>query len=100
MIATYEALVLEKTPIVTFGYVLQVAISLCIVLALIYLIAKYLLPKMNINPKGRLIEVVDRIGIEPQVTAYVIKFNKNLYLVASGNKGVTLLDKFKEGELS
>jgi flagellar protein FliO/FliZ len=96
---TYEALVLEKTPVVTFGYIVQVALSLAIVLGLIYLISRFLLPRLQMTGKSRLVEVLDRIGLEPQVTAYVIKFNKNIYLVACGQKGVALLDKFKEGDI-
>jgi len=96
---TYEALILEKTPVVTFSYIVQVALSLAVVLGLIYLISRYLLPRLQVTGKGRMIEVLDRIGIEPQVTAYVIKFNKNIYLVACGQKGVALLDKFKEGDI-
>ena len=95
---TYEALTLNKTPIVTFGYIVQVAISLAIVLGLIYLTSRFLLPRLQVNPKGKLLEVLDRVGLEPQVTAYVLKFKKNIYVVGVSNKNVSLLDKLKEGE--
>lgn len=95
---TIEALTLNKTPIVTFGYIMQVAISLLVVLGLIYLTSKYLLPRLQVNPKGKLLEVLDRVGLEPQVTAYVLKFKKNLYVVGVSNKNVSLIDKLKEGE--
>jgi flagellar biogenesis protein FliO len=95
---TYEALSLNKTPIVTFGYIVQVTISLLVVLGLIYLTSRYLLPRLQVNPKGKLLEVLDRVGLEPQVTAYVLKFKKNLYVVGVSNKNVSLLDKLKEGE--
>lgn len=96
---TYEALVLQKTPVVTIGYIMQVVISLVIVLGLIYLVAKYLLPKLQVTPKGKHIEVVDRIGLEPQVTAYTIKVGSFSYAIVVSNKNTVLLDKFKEGEL-
>jgi flagellar biogenesis protein FliO len=95
---TYEALSLNKTPVVTFGYIVQVTISLLVVLGLIYLTSRYLLPRLQVNPKGKLLEVLDRVGLEPQVTAYVLKFKKNLYVVGVSNKNVSLLDKLKEGE--
>jgi len=90
---TYEALVLQKTPIVTFGYIVQVALSLAIVLVLIWVTAKYLLPRMQMTPKGKNIEVLDRVGIEPQVTIYHIKANGREYLLGVGGKNVALIDK-------
>lgn len=90
---TYEALALQKTPIVTFGYIIQVALSLAIVLALIYICAKYLLPRLKLTPKGTTLEVVDRMGLEPQVTLYRIKAADTEYLIGVGGKSVTLLDK-------
>ena len=97
---TYEALVLQKSPIVTFGYVLQVTFSLLIVLALIYLTSKYILPRMQVAGKGRLIEVIDRAQLEPQVTTYIIKVYKKQYILAVSNRGLTLVDTLKEGETS
>jgi len=96
---TYEALVLQKTPIVTFGYVMQIIISLLIVIGLIYLSAKYLLPRLQVAPQGKLIHVTDRLGLEPQVTIYTVKVASQTYLIAVSNKNTALLDKFKEGEL-
>jgi flagellar biogenesis protein FliO len=96
---TYEALVLQKTPIITFGYIMQVAVSLAVVIAIIYLAAKYLLPRMRVAPQGKHIQVTDRFGIEPQVTIYTLKIAGQIYVVAVSNKNVTLIDKFKEGEL-
>jgi flagellar biogenesis protein FliO len=97
---TYEALALNRTPVATFGYIVQVAISLAIVLGLIYLTSRYILPRLQVNPKGKLLEVLDRVGLEPQVTAYVLKFKKNIYVVGVSNKNVSLIDKQKEGEES
>ena len=90
---TYEAIVLQKTPIVTFGYIIQVTISLAIVLALIWLTAKYLLPRLKLMPQGKTIEVLDRVGIEPQVTIYHIKANNSEYLVGVSSKNIALIDK-------
>lgn len=96
---TYEALALQKSPIFTFGYIMQVILSLLVVLGLIYLMAKYVLPKLSITPQGKNISVLDRVGLEPQVTAYTLKVGSFIYLIVSSNKNATLLDKFKEGEL-
>ena len=97
---TYEALTLHQTPIVTFGYIIQVLLSLAIVIGFIYVAAKYLLPRLQqIVPKGKLMQVTDRMGLEPQVTVYSLKIESYTYLLAVSNKNVTLIDKFKEGEL-
>ena len=96
---TYEALALQKTPIVTFGYIMQILISLLIVLGLIYITAKYVIPKLQVTSLGKNIHIVDRIGLEPQVTAYTIKAGNYNYLIVVSSKNTTLIDKFREGEL-
>lgn len=96
---TSETLVLQHSPIITLGYVMQVLISLGIVLALIYLVAKYVLPRMKVNAPGRLIQVLDRIFLEPGVSAYVLKVGKSAWLVATSNKQVTKIDKLEEESL-
>lgn len=90
---TYEALQLQKTPIVTFGYIIQVTIILAIIVALIYFVLKYLLPRFLVNTKGSSLQVLERIPLEPQVAIYRIKIKNTEYLVAAGGKGVALLDK-------
>jgi flagellar biogenesis protein FliO len=91
---TYEALALQKTPIVTFGYIIQVTLSLAIVLALIYLSAKYLLPRLKLTAKGSNIQVLDRMGLEPQVTLYHVKSDKGEYLIGVSGKSIALIDKY------
>lgn len=97
---TPEALVLEHTPIITFGYLMQVLISLLVVLAFIYLIAKYLLPRLKISATGKIIKVVDRIYLEPQVSAYILKIGKSAWLIVTSNKQVTRIDKIGEEDLT
>lgn len=96
---TYEALALQKSPIVTFGYIMQIIISLLIVLGLIYLTAKYILPKLQVTSQGKNIQIIDRVGLEPQVTAYTLKVGGYNYLIVVSSKNSTLIDKFREGEL-
>ena len=93
---TPEALALQRTPIITFGYIMQVFISLLVVLAFIYLIAKYLLPKMKIAATGKIIKVLDRVYLEPQVSAYVLKVGKTAWLVMTSSKQVARIDKIDE----
>ncbi len=85
---TSEALALQSSPIVTIGYVLQTIFSLALVVGLIYVIARFVLPKMRVSGTGRLIQVLDRVLIEPQVAAYIIKVGKKSWLVASSNKNI------------
>lgn len=93
---TSETLVLQHSPIITLGYVMQVLISLGIVLALIYLVAKYVLPRMKVNTPGRLIQVLDRVYLEPQISAYILKVGKKAWLVVASSKQV---EKISEIEL-
>lgn len=95
---TAEALTLQTTPIITFGYIMQVILSLLIVLGLVYVSTKYLLPKFQINPRGKTIEITDRVGLEPGVSAYMIKANNKSYLVGISQKNMVLLDSFEEKE--
>ena len=98
LLATAETIAFQKTPLVTFGYIMQVLISLSIVLGLLWVSSKYLLPRLNFTPKGRMIEVIDRIAIEPGLSAYVLKAKNKNYFIVSGQKGTVLLDAFEEGE--
>jgi hypothetical protein len=86
---------LNHTPLVTFGYIMQVLFSLLIVLGLIYITSKYLLPKLQIKSKGTLLEVEDRIGLEPQVSAYVLRAESRRWLVVVSSKNVAVIDELK-----
>ena len=97
---TFEALALQRTPIITFGYILQVFFSLLVVLALIVLSAKYVLPRLRTQATGKLIKVLDRVYLEPQVTAYVLKAGKNAWLIVTSSKQVARIDKIEEESLS
>ncbi|MFA5893380.1 MAG: hypothetical protein WC903_05400 [Candidatus Margulisiibacteriota bacterium] len=85
---TAETLALQASPIVTVGYLMQVIFSLAVVLTLIFVIAKYLLPKLRVATVGRVISVVDRVMLEPQVTAYILKVGLRSWLVVASNKAV------------
>jgi len=97
---TPEALVLKSSPIITLGYIMQVLISLAIVLAIIFVIARYLLPKLKVTTPGRLIQVVDRVFLEPQVSAYILKVGKSAWLIVTSSKQVARIDKIEEESLS
>jgi len=85
------------SPLVTIGYVFQLIISLAIVIGLIYFSAKYLFPRLQLPSQGKFIQILDRIGLEPQVSAYIISANDKSYLIVVSNKGVTLIDKLESG---
>ena len=93
---TLEALTLNQAPIVTFGYIMQVFFSLLVVLGIIYLSAKYVLPRLQVKRKGSIIELEDRIGLEPQVSAYIIRAENKRWLIMVSNKNVTVVDKLEE----
>jgi len=91
------AAIAGKSSLITIGYIFQLILSLAIVIGLIFFAAKYLFPKIQLPSQGKLIEIVDRIGLEPQVSAYIITAYGRTYLIAVSNKGVTLVDKLESG---
>ena len=92
-----EVMTIAKTPLVTFGYVFQLLISLAIVVGLFYFSAKYLLPKLQLPSSAKNIELLDRLGLEPQVSLYTILAHGKKYLIGVSNKVITLIDKLESG---
>jgi len=97
---TPEAIAFQRTPIITFGYVAQVFFSLLIVLAIIYLLAKFVLPRLKVNATGKMIKILDRLYLEPQVSAYLLQVGKSSWLIVTSNKSVTRIDKIDEESLT
>ena len=91
-----EAPSLKTTPIITTGYLFQLFVSLAIVFGLMYLVSKYVLPKIKVTTSGRHIQVIDRVGLEPQVTAYVLKVQNNSWLIVSSHKNVSVVSKLED----
>jgi flagellar biogenesis protein FliO len=96
---TEEALAFQQTPAITAGSVFQLIFSLLVVLALIYLIARYVMPRLKISPNGKIIQILDRVYLEPQVTASLLKVGKIVWLVVTSNKQVTKIDRLEESDL-
>lgn len=98
-LAAAETLTFQKTPIVTIGYIMQVILSLLIVLGLLWVSSKYLLPRLKFTPQGKNIEIIERVVLEPGLSAYIIKIKSGKkYVIAAGQKGIALLDRIEEGE--
>lgn len=96
---TSEALTLQSSPIITFGYIMQVLFSLLIILGLLFLMGKYILPRLKVKPQGKLIKVLDRLHLAPQVSTYVIKVGQETWLIAVSNKNITKIDKINKESL-
>ncbi|MCX5750884.1 MAG: hypothetical protein NT099_04355 [Candidatus Saganbacteria bacterium] len=94
--ASWESYTAKSSPIVTFSYFLQLVFSLLIVIGLIYVVSKYLLPKLQVKTQGKVVEVIERVGLEPQVTAYILRIKRSSWLVVVSNKQVTKIDKIEE----
>jgi flagellar biogenesis protein FliO len=97
---TPEALVLHSSSVITFGEVMKTVFSLALVVGLIYLIARFLMPRLKVAGSGKLIQVVDRVLIEPQVAAYILKVGKKSWLLVSGNKNVQKIADLGEEPLA
>jgi len=95
---TEEAAGYSQSPVITIGYLMQLFLSLIVVFGLIYLTSKYVLPKFQVKSTGRLIEVIDRVGLEPQVSAYILKVRKKSWLVVASAKNVQLIDEIEESD--
>ena len=94
-----ESYALKTTPVVTFGYVAQLFFSLLIVIGLVYITTKFILPKLQVSTKGRLIEVVERVGLEPGVSAYIVRIKDTAWLMTVSNKQVTKIGKLEDAKL-
>ncbi len=93
---TAEAIALQTTPIITFGYIVQVFLSLLIVLGFIYVAARFILPKFKMGNSGKFIQVLDRVSLEPQVSAYILKVGKSAWLITVSNKNIARIDKIDD----
>jgi flagellar biogenesis protein FliO len=83
------------SPLDTVSYLFKLIVTLSIMIGFLYYAAKYILPKIQIPSQGKLIEIKDRIGLEPQVSVYIITVQGKDYLIAVSAKGVTLIDKLE-----
>ena len=75
---------------------MQVFFSLLIVLGIIFIIGRYVLPRLKGSNAGKLIKVLDRVYLEPQVAAYILKVGKSAWLVAVSKQNITKIDKIDE----
>lgn len=98
-VLSLESATFRPSPVITFGYVMQVIISLLVVLGLVYLSGKYLLPRMQLTNAGKNLQVVERIMLEPQTTACIIKLKDKAWLITISNKNVTLIDRVDPSSL-
>jgi len=90
-----EATSLKGSPIITASYIFQLFMSLLIVFGLMYLISKYVIPRIKVTSQSKYIQVIDKIGLEPQVGAYIIKVNDAKWLVVVSNKNVSVVSKLE-----
>jgi len=93
---TESSAVSGSSSIISFGYIVQLIFSLLVVFGFIYLAAKYVFPKFQSGTKGKFIEIIDRLTIEPQVSSYIIKAGKSSWLIIVSGKTVAKIDKLEE----
>jgi len=84
-----------SSPVITFGYIIQLIFSLAIVIGFIYVASRYILPKFTPSTKGKYITVLDRVVLEPQVVSYILRVNDKSWLVVVTNKSATVVDKLE-----
>ncbi len=86
----------SSSPIISIGYIMQLFFSLLVVFGLIYVSAKFVMPKLQTPTSTSNMKVLDRIMLEPQVTAYILKAGKSSYLIVASNKSASLISKLEE----
>ncbi|MFC1560087.1 hypothetical protein ACFLZ2_03040 [Candidatus Margulisiibacteriota bacterium] len=90
-----EALTLKSSPIITVSYLFQLFISLLIVFGLMYMVTKYVIPKIKVTTQSKHIQVIDKVGLEPQVAAYILKVKDSSWLVVVSNKNASVVSKLE-----
>lgn len=81
------------------SYLLQLFFSLIVTIGLIYLAARFFLPKLNLARGSEKIKIIARKALEPQVTAYLLGAYESEWLILVSHKNVVKIDKvdsFKE----
>jgi len=94
--ATEEALKLPASPGLGFGDVINMFFFLAVVLGIIYLSTKFLLPKMKLSGTGKLISILDRVPLEPNVSLYVIQIGTKKWFIGVGQKNITRIEQLDE----
>jgi len=97
---TNEAFSFQPTPIITFGYIMQLLFGLLVIFGMLYVTAKFFLPKLKLARSGQIIKIVERIYLEPQVSACLISIGKQNWLIGIGNKQITKIDKINQEDLA
>jgi len=95
-----EALALQTTPVITFGYIMQVFFSLLVVLAIIYVVGRFVLPRLKTGGTGKLIKILDRVYLEPNVAAYILRVGKSAWLIAVNRQNIVRIDKIDEESIT
>lgn len=71
---------------------LQVFFSLLLVLFLIYVSARYLLPRLSpLASNKRYVQIIEKVPLESQVTLYLVKVGSQTWLIGVGHKQVQLI---------
>ena len=86
------------TSVISVGYIIQLLFSLLVVVGLAYFAAKFVLPRLKYSTRGTYINVIDKVVIEPQVTAYILKAGNESWLIGVSNRNIVKIDKL-EGNL-
>jgi flagellar biogenesis protein FliO len=79
---------------------MQVFFSLLIVLAIIYVVGRFVLPRLKTGATGRLIKILDRVYLEPNISAYILKVGKSAWLVAVSRQNIVRIDKIDEESIT
>jgi flagellar protein FliO/FliZ len=101
----------ERVDVDFVGRLFQSFFALAAVVVLIYIILGKGLPKvLQLSPTARrgmiampsrgVVEVVDRLPLDPRRSLYVVKVGAAYFLVGVGDQGMTMLSKLDESDLA
>ncbi|MEQ8273146.1 MAG: flagellar biosynthetic protein FliO [Deltaproteobacteria bacterium] len=86
-----------------FGALVQMVLVLAVVCALAYLLLGKVLPKLmrvqTPTAPHRMLEVVDRLPLDPRRSIMVIKLGERFFLVGATEQGINLLSRLETEEV-
>jgi flagellar biogenesis protein FliO len=87
---------LKTSPVISFGYVIQLIFSLLIVIGILYAGARFILPRFNLVGEKGLINILDRKFMDAQSTAYILAVGKKKWLIVIAKGQVARIDALEE----
>lgn len=87
----------------SFGWLLvKTILAMAFILALAYVVIRYLFPlfRMGAQSRGSNIRIIDRAGLEPRRSLFIVRIGKKLALLGTSEQGISKLMDLEEEDLT